>query len=214
MENEVQKNPKMLEKLEPWLNYLQSNKFRTNIHWLIYVFVPLALFILLVVLQQHTLAGQLGEWAWQILILVLFIKPIVKIISRRELMWLLTYRRELGILCFYLAFSHLATIIFLLKGYQVTNYLGLNNFMLYGAIAGIILIFLYLSSNNFAMRLLKKNWKRLQSFSYLLLPLISIHQILVEIELEDTFGLIALNIIFIVLKILEYKKITLKFKQI
>ncbi len=212
MENEIQKNAKMSEKLEPWINYLQSAKFRTSVHWLIYIFVPLTLFILLVVLQQHNLAGQLGEWAWQILILILFIKPIVKIIARKELMWLLTYRRELGILCFYLAFSHLATIIFLLKGYQITNYFGLKNFMLYGAIAGIIFIFLYLTSNNLAMRILKKNWKRLQSLSYLLLPLISAHQILLAQETEDALGLIALNIAFIILKILEYKKITLKFK--
>lgn len=196
-------------KLSIWTDYLQSNKFRQIVHYLFYGFVPLILLLNLLFIKNVEILPQLGEWAWQLLILVLFIKPIVKILGRKELMWLLTYRRELGILCAYLAFAHLVGSIVTLKIYKIENYLPLDNFLFPAAIASIIFIILYLTSNNASMRLLKKNWKRLQSLSYLLLPLISLHQILLEQELEDIFGLLSLNIIFLILKILEYKKFTL-----
>lgn len=200
-------------KLSIWINYLQGQNFRKTIHIIFYLIIPILLVITLLFSNNYKLLAQFGEWAWQILLLVLFIKPLVKIIARKELMWLLTYRRELGILCFYFAFAHLVGNILTLKSYDIQNYLPPNNFFFVGALAGIILILLYLSSNNYSMAKLKKNWKRLQSLSYLLLPLISIHQILLEPELGDTLGLVALNIAFIILKILEYKKITLKFKK-
>ncbi len=196
-------------KLSLWTDYLQSNKFRQIIHYLFYGLVPLILLFNLLFIKNVEILPQLGEWAWQLLILVLFIKPIVKILGRKELMWLLTYRRELGILCAYLAFAHLVGSIITLKIYKIENYLPLDNFLFPATIASIIFIILYLSSNNTSMRFLKRNWKRLQSLSYLLLPLISLHQILLEQELEDIFGLLSLNIIFLILKILEYKKFTL-----
>ena len=196
-------------KLSIWTDYLQSNKFRQIVHYLFYGLIPLILLLNLLFIKNVEILSQLGEWAWQLLILVLFIKPIVKILGRKELMWLLTYRRELGILCAYLAFAHLVGSIITLKIYKIENYLPLDNFLFPAAIASIVFIILYLTSNNASMRLLKKNWKRLQSLSYLLLPLISLHQILLEQELEDIFGLLSLNIIFLILKILEYKKFTL-----
>ncbi len=196
-------------KLSIWTDYLQSNKFRQIVHYLFYGLIPLILLFNLLFIKNVEILSQLGEWAWQLLILVLFIKPIVKILGRKELMWLLTYRRELAILCAYLAFAHLVGSIVTLKIYKIENYLPLDNFLFPAAIASIIFIILYLTSNNASMRLLKRNWKRLQSLSYLLLPLISLHQILLEQELEDIFGLLSLNIIFLILKILEYKKFTL-----
>lgn len=200
-------------KLSIWINYLQGQNFRKTIHIIFYLIIPLLLLGSLIFGQNYRINAQFGEWAWQVLLLILFIKPLVKIIARKELMWLLTYRRELGILCFYLAFAHLLGNILALKSYDIHNYLPPNNFFFVGALAGLILIPLYLSSNNYSMGKLKKNWKRLQSLSYLLLPLVSAHQILLQQEAEDTIGLIALNIAFIILKILEYKKITLKFKK-
>lgn len=206
MENEKSILP---TKLFTWINYLQSAKVRQIIHYLFYGFIPIILLATVLLSSSTEIFAQIGEWAWQLLILVLFIKPIIKILGRKELMWFLTYRRELGILCAYFAFAHLAGNIFSLKIYKIENYLPFNNFLFPAAIASIIFIALYLSSNNISMRLLKKNWKRLQSLSYLLLPLISLHQILLEQELEDIFGLLSLNIIFLILKILEYNKFTL-----
>ncbi len=206
MENE---NNTLVNKLSIWINYLQSTKFRQKIHFIIYLFIPLLLLGTLIFTQNSKLFSQFGEWAWQVLILVLFIKPLVKIIAYKELMWLLTYRREMGILCFYLAFAHLTGHILALQIYNIKNYLPPNNFLFTGALAGLFLVILYLTSNNFSMRWLKKNWKRVQSLSYLLLPLISAHQILLAQEAEDTLGLIALNIAFIILKILEYNKFTI-----
>lgn len=196
-------------KLSTWIDYLQSPKFKKIIHSLFYGLIPLILLFNLLFIKNVEILPQLGEWAWQLLILVLFLKPIIKILNRKELMWLLTYRRELGILCAYFAFSHLAGNIITFKIYKVENYLPFNNFLFPAAIASIIFIFLYLSSNNISMRFLKRNWKRLQSLSYLLLPLISTHQILLKQESEDIIGLIILNIVFLILKILEYNKFTI-----
>lgn len=210
MENE---NNTLANKLSIWINYFQGKNFRKTIHIIFYLITPLALLGSIIFFQNYRINAQFGEWAWQVLLLVLFMKPLIKIIARKELMWLLTYRRELGILCFYLAFAHLSSSIFNLKIYELKNYLPPNNFLFTGALASLFLIILYLTSNNFSMRFLKKNWKRIQYLSYLVLPLISAHQILLQKEAEDTLGLIALNIAFIILKILEYKKITLKFKK-
>ncbi|KKP92071.1 MAG: Ferric reductase-like protein transmembrane component-like protein [Parcubacteria group bacterium GW2011_GWA2_36_10] len=206
MENEKSILP---TKLFTWINYLQSAKFRKIIHYLFYGFIPIILLATVLLSSSTEIFAQIGEWAWQILILVLFIKPSIKILGFKELMWLLSYRRELGILCAYFAFAHLAGNIFSLKIYKIENYLPFNNFLFPAAIAAIIFIILYLTSNNASMRFLKKNWKRLQSLSYLLLPLISMHQILLKQEAEDLLGLFFLNIAFLILKILEYKKFTL-----
>jgi sulfoxide reductase heme-binding subunit YedZ len=210
MENEKNILP---TKLFTWINYLQSAQFRKIIHSLFYGLAPLILLLNFFFIKNVELLSQLGEWAWQLLILVLFLKPAIKILGRKELMWLLTYRRELGILCFYFAFAHLAGNIFSLKIYKIENYLPFTNFLFSGALATIILIILYLTSNNASMRYLKKNWKRLQSLSYLLLPLVSVHQILLKQEAEDVLGLFFLNIGFLLLKILERNKFTLNFKK-
>lgn len=199
----------MINKLSLWTNYLQGKNFRKIIHVIFYIIIPLILLSFLIFIQNYKLNSQFGEWAWQLLILILFIKPIIKILGFKNLMWLLSYRREMGILCFYFAFAHLVGSILTLKIYDLKNYLPPNNFLFTGALASLFLLILYLTSNNFSMQHLKKNWKRIQSLSYLLLPLISAHQILLEQEKADAIGLIALNIAFIILKILEYNKFTI-----
>lgn len=193
--------------------YFQSDTFRKKIHLLFYFAIPSLLIISSIYLPKYELFAQFGEWAWKMLLLVLFIKPIVKILGYKELMWLLTYRREMGILCFYFAFFHSVNNIILLQAYNLKNYLPFSNFLFTGLLAIIILIPLYISSNNLSMRYLKKNWKRLQYLSYLVLPLVSIHQIFLNPKSDDVWGIIFLNIAFIILKILEYKKIKLNFNE-
>ena len=212
MENEKNTLP---TKSFTWIEYLQSQKFRIKIHYLIYLAVPLALLLLMASLPNYRFFGQIGKWAWDILILVLFIKPVIKILGVKELMWLLSYRREMGILCAILAIAHSLANIFLFKLYSPLNYLPLNNYLFSGLIAYIILIILFLTSNNASMRYLKKNWKRLQSLSYLVLPLVTVHQILLKPESDDLLNLIFINVIFLALKILEYNnfKISSLFSQ-
>lgn len=211
MENEKSTLP---TKLFTWINYLQSPKFRKLLHYVIYGFVPLLLLISILLIPNMDWFAQIGEWAWQLLILVLFIKPIIKILGFKELMWILSYRRELGILCFYFAFAHSIANIFLFKAYSIQDYLPVNNYLFTGLIAIIILIFLYLTSNDVSLRYLKKNWKRLQYLAYLVLPLVAAHQILLTSgESDDVLGIIFLNFAFLILKILEYNKFTLNFKQ-
>ncbi|MBY0553085.1 ferric reductase-like transmembrane domain-containing protein [bacterium] len=77
-------------------------------------------------------------------------------------------RRWLGITCGFYAILHFVTYLakesFLPKGWEQ---ILTKNYLTAGSVAAFILLILMITSNDFSMRLLKKNWKKLHRLVYL-----------------------------------------------
>jgi len=84
------------------------------------------------------------------------------------------------------------------KLFNFASYLKVENGLFWGAVAGIGMILLGLTSNNISVRLLKKNWKRLQRIAIPVYFLISIHKFIASDE-----GLIPVLVIFVVYVVLR-----------
>ena len=87
--------------------------------------------------------------------------------------WLLKYRRVIGLLSFFLTVLH-AFIFFKQRNFDVFD---LKTYFVYfqGVSSFIILTLLAITSNNWSVKRLKKNWKKLQELTYLAMFLVTGH---------------------------------------
>ncbi len=114
--------------------------------------------------------------------LILYILTLIPGLSRVALtdfrrtkfvLFLMKYRREFGLATFAVALAH-----GILIGIERNlNFLELGTIFKYvqGITAMIILILLALTSNDFSVKKMKRNWKRLHSLTYLLLFILPWH---------------------------------------
>lgn len=90
-------------------------------------------------------------------------------------------RRQLGIVTFLFALLHM--IFYILKEGDIPLALEQMTEKLYLIIglSGLIILFLLaMTSNNYSVRKLKSNWKKLHRLAYLVLPLATVHYFLIE----------------------------------
>ena len=87
--------------------------------------------------------------------------------------WLLKYRRIIGIIAFWLALLH----GFLLVKKRDLDFLDTNTYWIYmqGILTFIIFTLLAITSNDWSVKRLKKNWKRLHTLTYLAMFLLTWH---------------------------------------
>ena len=97
------------------------------------------------------------------------------------------FRRQLGILVFVLAFSHYQ----LVRGISIyTGQIPLLPrpiFEVLGTSALFLMFFMFLTSNNFSVRKLGKNWKRLHRIVYIILWLLVLHTGLQRVSIWSVF---------------------------
>ena len=87
--------------------------------------------------------------------------------------WLLKYRRVIGLLSFFLAVLH-AFIFFKQRNFDIFD---IKTYFVYfqGISTFIILTLLAITSNDWSVKRLKKNWKKLQGLTYLAMFLVTWH---------------------------------------
>jgi sulfoxide reductase heme-binding subunit YedZ len=87
--------------------------------------------------------------------------------------WLLKYRRLIGLLSFFLAVLH-GFIFFKQRNFDVFD---IKTYFVYfqGVSTFIILTLLAITSNDWSVKRLKKNWKKLQGLTYLAMFLVTWH---------------------------------------
>jgi sulfoxide reductase heme-binding subunit YedZ len=87
--------------------------------------------------------------------------------------WLLKNRRFIGLLSFFLAVAH-GFIFFKQRNFDIFD---LKTYFVYfqGVSTFIIFTLLAITSNDWSVKRLKKNWKRLQSLTYLAMFLVTWH---------------------------------------
>jgi DMSO/TMAO reductase YedYZ heme-binding membrane subunit len=142
---------------------------------LLYVFVP----YFLGNNAYYNNAIDLGSVAFYILLGLLFIKPLTLIFSDiRIFAKLLILRKQFWVLMFWFFVWHASGAI-LSIGYrdiilliQAQTY---QSYFVWGILAGIIVFLLWITSNLYSMKLLKKNWKRLHKLVYPALLFVALH---------------------------------------
>jgi sulfoxide reductase heme-binding subunit YedZ len=126
---------------------------------------------LLGILFPH-LAKSFGSLAQILLFVILFVSPLSKLFHMKILYQIMSLRRELGIWFAYAALVH--GLGYLLNpqwsAFFITPFLShplsIMPSYLVGVIALILTIPLLITSNNLSLRLLKGNWKKLHSLTY------------------------------------------------
>ena len=113
------------------------------------------------------LTGPSGEWAARFLILALMLTPLSLLFpGSAALRWLVARRRAIGVAAFLYACLHLAFYAIDMGSLAaLIGELELSGIWT-GWIALLLMLPLALTSNDAAMRALKRGWKRLQRLAY------------------------------------------------
>lgn len=119
----------------------------------------------------------LGFWAIRFLILTLAVTPLRDLFRVN----LVKYRRALGLLTFWYVLFHFLVYLTLdqaLRMPEIISDVTKRPFIIFGMLALILLIPLALTSFNWAIRKLRKNWNRLHRLVYAVAVLGMVHMIM------------------------------------
>ncbi len=135
------------------------------------------------------MANAFGYLSFSFLSLALIVTPIRVIWPKFELnSTLLMARRALGVNAFMFALLH-SSIQFFVNFAGDSNllftYMSANIFLLFGSIALTILFLLFITSTDYAVRKLGKNWFLLHKLVYLAYPIIILHAYKIGLDFVD-----------------------------
>jgi len=172
-----------------------------------YYVAPILLAVISLLYPDKEFFKLLWEWSLYLIIFIVFIKPIALVFGFKKILSYMFLRRQFWVLSFYFAFFHTAGFIYIMKLYSIEDYLWLDNYLFWWAVAMIWMFILYITSNNFSVKLLKANWKKLQYITYPTLFLVVLHVAVLKHEYAWYFLLLT---VFVILKTLEYKNVKIK----
>lgn len=122
------------------------------------------------------LTHQTGEWALRLLLLSLAMTPLRMVLKQA---WPIRFRRLIGLYAFFYACLHFAVYLFLDLGSGYWSQIGADilkrPFITVGFTAWLLLVPLALTSTQWMMRRLKKNWQRLHRLVYIIGILAVLH---------------------------------------
>jgi sulfoxide reductase heme-binding subunit YedZ len=117
----------------------------------------------------------LGRVAINLLVATLAVTPLITLTGWKAIH---RHRRTLGLYTFFYFSLHLSTFVALDYGFNVRlifQFAIQKPFIIIGAIAGLLLLALAVTSYKFSMKKLGKNWKRLHRSIYLIAILAVLH---------------------------------------
>lgn len=167
---------------------------------LVYYVTPPALLLLSIFVGDGHFFKEVGNWALNVLIGVMFIKPLYVLIPWKFLRYLGTYRREAGVLTFWLFLFHAIGLIYSRQLFDLSAYFVFDRYLFWGAVAGLMLVILGLTSNNISVRTLKGNWKRVQYLAYPAFVFTLIHAGLAHRGGEELWSKLGIAGLYVVLK--------------
>ena len=135
-------------------------------------FTPIALLLYRALQNQlgadpiAALTHQTGDWALRFLLLSLAMTPLRLILKKS---WPIRFRRMIGLYAFFYASMHFSVYLFLdLGSYwsQIGADIIKRPFITVGFTAWLLLVPLAITSNQWMMRKLKKNWLKLHKLVY------------------------------------------------
>jgi methionine sulfoxide reductase heme-binding subunit len=124
-----------------------------------------------------------GDWAVWLLMATLSVTPVRRLLHAGPLaLWLARIRRDLGVASFAYAAGHLAAYMLRKADLSLIVREGLEPGLLTGWIAFVILLPLAVTSNDAAVRWLRRGWKRLHILVYPAAILTAAHWVLVAFD--------------------------------
>ncbi len=129
-----------------------------------YYLLPFSLVITALFVTNLEFFYFLGEFALYLLFFTLLLKPLSVLSKAKVWKTLLGYRREIGILIFWMVMIH-GVVLWLRAGYSNNDFFTLP-YLFFGLIAGLGIVVLGLTSNRISTRLLKKHWKTVHIIAY------------------------------------------------
>ena len=172
-----------------------------------YWIVPIVFALLSFLFPEGWLYSKMGLGAMFVLAFLMFLKPVAMLSKRRELLFLLQFRRQLGIMVFWLALFHGAGFFVLYELWDSSLLGDLSYHYFYGLVALAGMSILGLTSNDIAVKFLKKNWKRVHWLAYPAFIFTLLHAGLANGSLV-LFSVV--SGIYIVLKYFEWKQKNVK----
>lgn len=149
--------------------------------------------------------GDTGDWAAWLLLLTLAATPL-RLVFRRQgwTTWLLRRRRDIGVASFVYAAGHTAIYLFDKASLATVLAEAADVAMLTGWLTLAIFIPLAVTSNDKAVRALKRSWKRLHRLVYPAAILTVVHWVLAAFDPTTAYVFLA------VLVVLELVRIVLQ----
>lgn len=165
----------------------------------------------LIIFIKPEMFKDFGVWGWWILLFIVFIRPLSDILPKLGLLRSITIlRKELGIIAGSFILAHVIGF-FLKKDLPIiaslfsAKFWNFQSFFGWGTLGLFLTIIILLTSNKWAIKLLKKYWKPVQRLTYLLALATAIHISLVNPENKITSSFIVA--LLIVVWILANRKI-------
>lgn len=205
----------ILLSLSPW-NTIIAAKIRTTFFWGERILYLLSCASLALVLFPSW-KGEVGEWAREILIFLIFLPILRSVFSSQIAGVLMPYRKTLGILMGTLALVHVLQYFVepFMLGYtnlypwdrsfwiqfSLPSYLGI------GMVAFFFTFLLLITSNIFSMKLLGTRWKLLHRSVYIVFVFVLAHNMLLHGKFDPI--LMITLVLFIIGKWFEWKGIKL-----
>ena len=146
------------------------------------------------------------EYWWVLLIIIMFLSPTYKLFPKFSYLGkILPLRRQFGIICASFIIAH--GVWAYMVGWRVDGgtFTNPSDFLLWGVLGWVVALPLLATSNNFAVKKLKKYWKVLQRLAYAMFLFWALHIYFIEKEI----GILILLWVWVVMKILVMKKIVL-----
>ncbi|MDP2692985.1 MAG: hypothetical protein Q8O88_05090 [bacterium] len=185
---------------------------RKKIRLATYYLLPIILLLVyLITPSTYDIFPFYGRVAIFTLAIIMFVKPLAVFIKNPIYSTLLGYRRELGHACIWFFLFHMTGMLFTRNLFHISYFLNTSSFLFWAGLSAIGMFILILTSNDFAIRTLRKNWKRLQQVSYFVLFFALIHVSLIRTGSFLTAFLIIT--FYLILKYFEYKKLHKKIDQ-
>ncbi|RIV83403.1 sulfite oxidase heme-binding subunit YedZ [Aurantiacibacter zhengii] len=127
--------------------------------------------------------GDTGDWAAWLLMVTLAVTP-VRLLFRKSpwAIWLLRRRRDLGVASFAYAAAHTAIYLWHKGAFQPVLEEAGNSDMLTGWLALALFIPLAITSNDKAVRAMKRSWKKLHRLVYPAAVLMFVHWVLASFD--------------------------------
>ncbi len=145
--------------------------------WFAFVIMPVLLWVVTLISGNDHMYKEWGSMSMNVLYLIMFMKPLIVIAGYRIWYTLLPYRRQLGMIAFWLAAFHTGGLIVAKNLWNISTYLTnpLTNYLFIGVFAMLGMVILAATSNFYSIKKLGKNWKKIQWLAYPVLFLGKLH---------------------------------------